>query len=158
MESYDLSRLQHTLTRHEGSRAKPYTCTEGFLTVGIGHNMEAKPLPHQMVASIIERAGGLTDEEISEVFALDIPESETAVNAVSTTYGVDWQILSPLRQEVLINMAFNLGQKRLAGFQKMWAALKAGDYKEAAKQMLDSKWAGQVGPRAPELASWMEKG
>lgn len=158
MEGYDRSRLQHTLTRHEGRRALPYKCTAGKWSAGIGRNMEANPLSPAMVASIIERAGGLTDDEIDALFVLDIADSEATVNAVSTIYNVDWQILSPLRQEVLINMAFNLGQQTLTEFKKMWGALKAGDYKEAARQMLDSKWAKQVGYRSLELSQWMEKG
>ena len=33
-------------------------------------------------------------------------------------------------------MAFNLGEKRLRGFRKMWAALRRGDYNTAAAEML----------------------
>jgi lysozyme len=40
----------------------------------------------------------------------------------------------------------------------MLAALEQGDYETAAKEMLDSKWARQVGDRANRLAKMMEDG
>ena len=62
------------------------------------------------------------------------------------------------RLGVLIEMCYNLGLSGLAGFKKMLAAVEAGDYKKAAKEMLDSKWAFQVKGRAVELAKIMETG
>jgi hypothetical protein len=38
----------------------------------------------------------------------------------------------------------------------MIAAIEAGDYTEAANQMMDSKWFGQVGERASRLMYMME--
>jgi len=55
-------------------------------------------------------------------------------------------------------MVFNMGMHTFLGFEKMIAALKRGDYEEARKQMLDSKWARQVGDRANRLAKMMEEG
>lgn len=53
---------------------------------------------------------------------------------------------------VIANMAYNVGVVGCLGFIKMWRALASGDYKTAAAEMLDSKWANQVGKRATELA------
>ena len=63
--------------------------------------------------------------------------------------------LSETRKIVLINMYFNLGN-RLFKFNNMLYAIHAKDYEEAAKQMLDSKWAKQVKGRANELANMMK--
>jgi lysozyme len=52
-------------------------------------------------------------------------------------------------------MSFNLGYGRLKTFKKMLTALSKGDYEASAKEMLDSKWATQVGNRATALASLM---
>lgn len=73
--------------------------------------------------------------------------------------------LTPARKSVILNMTYNLGyaglvgdeKKRIRGFKDMIAALKAGDYEQAAKEMLDSKWARQVGDRAVRLANQMSK-
>jgi lysozyme len=40
----------------------------------------------------------------------------------------------------------------------MLAALEAGDYAQAAVEMMDSRWARQVGSRAEKLKKMMETG
>jgi lysozyme len=59
---------------------------------------------------------------------------------------------------VLVNMIFNMGGRRLAGFRKMLAALQKKEYEQAAVEMLASAWAEQVGDRALRLAEQMRKG
>jgi len=58
-------------------------------------------------------------------------------------------------KEVLNNMAYNLGVPKLCGFKKMWRALEDDNYQAAAAEMLDSKWANDVGDRAIRLAEQM---
>ena len=70
----------------------------------------------------------------------------------------DFAALSPNRQRALVDMAFNLGRTRLAGFKAMWAALERGDYHAAAVEALNSKWARQVGPRAQRIAKMIREG
>lgn len=60
------------------------------------------------------------------------------------------------RLYVLTDMIFNIGYTRVLGFKKMLAAIKRDDYKAAAKEMLDSNWARQVGNRATKLAALMQ--
>jgi len=36
----NLDRLQESLRVHEGLKLKPYTDTEGHLTIGFGHNLD----------------------------------------------------------------------------------------------------------------------
>jgi lysozyme len=55
-------------------------------------------------------------------------------------------------------MCFNLGYPRLSNFKKFLAAIQTGNWEEASEEMLDSKWAIQVGDRAKRLAKRMEKG
>ena len=43
-------------------------------------------------------------------------------------------------------------------FKKTIAAIKAEDWENAAREMLDSQWAKQVGKRARELATMMKQG
>ena len=52
-------------------------------------------------------------------------------------------------------MVFQLGKTGVSKFKKMLKALKKKDYKEAANQMLDSKWHTQTPERAEGLASLM---
>jgi lysozyme len=66
--------------------------------------------------------------------------------------------LSDNRKIALSNMAYNLGLPRMKGFQKMLAAISRGDFKAASTEMLDSKWAQQVGDRAKRLAVMVDNG
>ena len=63
-----------------------------------------------------------------------------------------------MRQAVLIDMMFNLGSPRFKQFKKMIQALEDNDYSRASFEMLDSKWAVQVGNRANYLAEKMKQG
>jgi lysozyme len=46
---------------------------------------------------------------------------------------------------ILVNMAFNMGIHGLMGFRNNLRLIEAGRWKDAAKEMLNSKWATQVG-------------
>ena len=59
---------------------------------------------------------------------------------------------------LLISMAFNLGEPRLAGFRRMRAAIAAGDWHRAASEALASRWARQTGRRAIHIAELMRDG
>ena len=66
--------------------------------------------------------------------------------------------LNDVRQEVLANMRFNLGLANLRKFKRMIAALERRDWVDASREMLDSKWATQVGNRAIRLSNAMRTG
>jgi lysozyme len=48
-------------------------------------------------------------------------------------------------------MCFNLGAPRLSKFKKFITAINDEQWIEAAVEMMDSRWARQVGPRAERL-------
>jgi lysozyme len=137
MYSEDL--LLSELERDEGVRLKPYLDTEGKLTVGIGRNLDDV---------------GIDAEEAQYLCRRDIRRAESGL----TTVIPYWRGLSDARQRVLINMCFNMGPTRLAGFKNMIAAIKNNSFEEAAKEMLNSKWATQVGDRAKRLSEMMRRG
>ena len=55
-------------------------------------------------------------------------------------------------QIVLIDMRFNLGLPRLLTFKKTLYFIQKNEWAKASVEMLDSKWAGQVGRRAMTLS------
>ncbi len=69
-----------------------------------------------------------------------------------------WTGLPDLRQDVVANMAFNMGVGGLLKFTHMLSALQDGDFAQAAAEMLDSRWAAQVPNRAKRLAKQMHTG
>ena len=62
--------------------------------------------------------------------------------------GVPWDALSTARRCALADMAYELGRMRLLGFHQMLYAIQKGDWPQAYKQALASKWAKQVPGRA----------
>ena len=134
----DKQALLDQLKRDEGLRLKPYKCTAGKLTIGFGRNLEDV---------------GISEQEAELMLMEDIRNVaiELADNRI-------YEKLDDARQTVLANMAFNLGMSRLGKFKKMWAALSRQDYQKAADEMMDSRWARQVGVRAKRLEAIMRTG
>ena len=62
------------------------------------------------------------------------------------------------RHRVVANMCFNLGQPRFSGFKKFIHAMQVSDWERAAEEMMDSKWATQVGDRAKRLRNRVLQG
>lgn len=136
-DKMDRQRLFTQLRLHEGVEHKPYKCTAGYLTIGVGRNIEER---------------GLSDDEIDFLLDNDI---NIVVDELGRTY--DWFFdLSEVRQRVVADMVFNLGLPRFAQFKNMIAAIEAEDYVQASNEMMDSRWAQQVGLRASRLAEMME--
>ena len=133
------SDLHNQLTRHEGLRLKPYRCTSGKLTIGIGRNLDDSGISEREAELMLEN-------DILKLFAV-LPEKIDFFNE-----------LDKVRADILVNMAFNLGVNGLLNFKKMLAAMDNGYFTLAAAEMLDSKWAFQVGDRALELAEQMKTG
>ncbi|MCY4044388.1 MAG: glycoside hydrolase family protein [Cellvibrionales bacterium] len=124
---------------HEGRRLQVYHCTGGKLTIGYGRNIEDN---------------GISEKEADLLLYNDVINCVQEANRSFDFYSR----LNDPRKAVIINMLFNLGLSRLRGFKKFLAAVAAGDYKTAAAEMLDSRWAKQVKGRAIQLANQMEKG
>lgn len=132
-------KLKNLLLQHESYRQFPYVDKSGHLTIGIGRNLDNRGIS-------LPEAYYLVDEDIL-YFS----------NKLSH-YLKFFHELSDCRQIVLVNMCFNLGIQGFLGFTQMILALEAHDYERAAQEMLDSKWALQVGDRAKELAHAMRTG
>lgn len=139
MRFEDRAKLREQLMRHEGLRLRMYRDTVGKLTIGYGRNLEDR---------------GISEHEAAYLLSGDIQDATLGLIGQ-----YPWFLdLDPVRQAVLINMAFNMGLTTLAGFSRTLAAVARADYADAADRMLQSKWATQVGARAVELAEQMRSG
>ena len=141
-----VDKLIKQIKKHEGSvkekgKHTPYQDHLGYETIGYGRLIDPKI------------GGGLADHEAEYLLMNDLDTYMTAAK----TY--DWYAgLNDARKAVIVNMLFNMGQTNFNKFLKMKQALDEGDFSEAAKQMLESKWAKQVKGRAVELSKQMETG
>lgn len=69
-----------------------------------------------------------------------------------------WRGMSDARQDVLVNMVWNLGIAGLLAFHNTLSYMEKANYAQASANMLVSKWAQQVGQRATRLAEQMRTG
>ena len=127
--------IKNRIMEHEGFEEAPYLDTLGNKTVGIGHKvLKGETIP-------TDKAGLLDLYDRDFTKALD--------NAKSI---VDENSIRPEAFGVLVEMNFQMGKKGTLGFKKMLKALKNSDYKLAATELLDSKFAKQTPDRANVLA------
>jgi lysozyme len=132
-------RLKAQLIYDEGVRASAYQDSEDYWTIGVGRLIDEK------------KGGKLSADEIEYLLDNDI---DKVINQVIREF--DWYYdLSEVRKEVILNMAFNLGIGGVKKFKNMINALKRHDWDDASREMLDSKWSGQVGQRAIRLSEAM---
>lgn len=140
------------LKLHEADRQYPYddangrmvkrgSVVSGNITIGVGRNLNAK---------------GLSEEERAFLLDNDIRDAES--DAIFLLGEKVYRGLSPVRKAVLIDMAFNMGRERLAGFTDTLTCIRQGIFQQAAICMKESKWARQVGQRAITLADMMRNG
>ena len=157
---YNRQDLIDKLVVSEGLRLQVYKDTLGIDTIGIGRNLEDR---------------GITKEELDwmdipsmdTVYEMGITEADAVYLATNDVQIVEEELcrahpcvdsLDSVRQLVVMDMAFNMGVPRLKKFKNMWAAIHDNDFKTAAKEMLDSRWARKVKGRATRLAHAMATG
>lgn len=133
----NMKEMVKQLELHEGLRLKPYYDTVDKLTIGIGRNLEDT---------------GISKAEASFMLQNDLIRIIAELDEQMPW----WRELTENRRRILVDMAFNLGTFGLSQFRDMLAATKVGDFDGASKEMLDSKWAKQVGIRAERLAKAMK--
>ena len=132
-------RLKKVLKRHEGLELFPYIDTVGKITIGIGRNLSEVGISKDEALYMLENDIKRAEKEAKEIFE-------------------DFDQLDDIRQEVVLNMLFNLGKPKFLNFKKFIQAVKEKDFEKASREMLDSRWANQVGNRAKELAFAMKYG
>ena len=134
--------LLRMVERHEGRRNKPYRCPAGRLTIGVGHNMEARPLPRDMQA-LLDKHGYITDGMVDQLLIADL--ADAILDAADAVGAQTWESLNLARQYAIIDMAFNLGGGGLQKFKRFLAAVRAGNWKAAADEIRASKYYRQLG-------------
>ena len=138
----DIVKLREQLAIDEGVKYEIYNDHLGYPTFGIGHLVVESdeehgkpvgtPVSEDRVNSVFEKDVAIMIDEAKKIFPnLDeLPEEA---------------------QQVIVNMTFNMGSPRLSQFKKFIAGVNAGDWNKAAVEMMDSRWARQVGDRAVRL-------
>ncbi len=142
----DLGKLQVMLIKHEGYRTHAYKDSEGILTIGVGHNLIAKPIK-------FDYTNGLTDSQIRSILTDDITLTVNFLNS-----HLPWFIqLDDVRQRALADLTFDLHAKVL-DFHHMLDGLQSKNWSQASSELLSSAFATETGTRAQDLATMFKTG
>src|SRR6185503_12323491 len=95
----------------------------------------------------------ISDDEIEYLFANDKKEAERAARSLLPSF----DSLSDVRKYVVCDLAFNLGQNRLAEFTRFLRAVHEERWTDAAMEILDSVAYRQEPQRFTTLANAMER-
>lgn len=123
--------VRDLIIRHEGLMLKPYQCTAGKTSIGVGRNLDDV---------------GITEEEAMMMLERDIAVATTECRKYPWFDGLD-----VVRRAAVIDLMFNLGAKRFASFVKFRQAMSQGNWEWAADELRSSRWHGQVGDRAKRI-------
>ena len=126
MTVQDRHLLAQDVASAEGLRLKAYQDTEGVSTIGYGTNLQELEIPKW---------------QAEKWLATSSPRASASVN-VSVVAA-----MTPRRQRAIVELVYNRGRSRFTGFTKTLQALAERNYDTAALELLDSKWAKQVGPK-----------
>ena len=134
---------QNKLIGHEGEVLHAYQDSLGWWSIGVGHLIDF-------------RKGGSIPQRISRLLLAD----DIAVKTAECRAAFDWfDGLDLVRQDAIVNLAFNLGIEGLKGFKLMIEAIERQDWKTAAFELWNSLWAKQVQKdRVDDLTAALEFG
>ena len=133
-------RAKSRLRDEEGCRLKPYADMKGLLTIGYGWCLDRSPM-----------------REIEAEFRLTNDVNQAMLDCIR--YIPEFANMGLDRQSAFVDLVFQMGMHGVAGFRRMMAAVRAGDWEGAARELLDSKYAREDAPaRAERNAELFRKG
>ena len=150
----DLYTIQERLQIHEGLRLKPYFCTRGKQTIGVGRCLDTNPLTAEEEKVVGDWRHGITKGAAIYLLHNDI---NRVVKECERAFGF-FKDLDDERQYALLDMVYQMGASGVKKFKNMISALACGNYKTAAAECLDSAYARQTPVRAQRIAKLIETG
>ena len=138
----NIEELRDQLKIDEGVKYEIYNDHLGYATFGIGHLIVEGDEEHGKPVGT-----AVSEERVNAIFEEDVQKYISESKKVFPNL----DDLPETAQQVIVNMCFNMGAPRLSQFKKFIAGVNKGDWPTAAEEMMDSRWANQVGDRATRL-------
>lgn len=152
----DKAKLDSQLMLDEGLRLIAYRDQRGNLTVGVGRNLDSNPLSADELALVGHDA---RTQPITHDDALYLLHNDEAVVFNELDEHMPWwNYLDDVRGRVLADLCFNMGIYKLLVFNTFLALMHQGNYQDAADDLRDTLWYGQVGARGPRLIAMTSTG
>ena len=134
------------LIAEEGYREEIYKCTQGFNTVGVGHNLDANPIPISILELLFKNKKGLA---LDELLKYDI---EKVIDQLDQSFPWWSEKKEDDIKIFMIDFVFNVGIGTAREFKNTMRYIEEGKYKKASKELMNSKYARQVPNRAKRNA------
>jgi len=141
------------IKQHEGVRPHVYLDSKGIPTVGIGFNL-LRPDAKSMISNlgldydkVLSGTQDLSDQQMHNLFSACLK----IAYADAKKYIPSFDNLPRDIKLGILDLSFNLGFNRLSKFTKTKEFIVRGDYRSAANELKNSKWATQVGKRAKNI-------
>ena len=160
-----LARIAGLIISDEAVRSEPYLDSEGQVTIGVGRSLSTNGISvaelHALVPipeyrTILEKgtvrngrvlisdlalakqvfSKPLTQHDIALLLVDDLKQTKS--DAVSV-FGADWEQIDTVRQEVIVNLLFNLGLPHFRSFHEFIDAVKKQEWQRAASELLLSE-------------------
>ena len=138
----NIEELRDQLKIDEGVKYEIYNDHLGYATFGIGHLIVEGDEEHGKPVGT-----AVSEERVNAIFEEDVQKYISESKKVFPNL----DDLPETAQQVIVNMCFNMGAPRLSQFKKFIAGVNKGDWPTAAIEMMDSRWANQVGDSATRL-------
>jgi len=129
------------IREHEGLRMTAYRCSEGFLTIGYGHRIQANEPVR------------ITKAKALAMFKVDYANAEANARSVLPSY--DYQ--PPGVRCVVVSMCFQLGKAGTSKFRNALANLKMRRYGAASSHIRASLWYRQTPNRVEALIALLPR-
>ena len=121
--------LIESIKENEGFMGMPYKDSLGKLTIGYGTLLPINEEEGELLLKYrLDKA--IRQLQFKKPYVKELPE--------------------PI-QEVLYEMAYQLGVSKLLNFRRMWKAIENRNWNEMIKEMRDSKWYKQTPNRVEKL-------
>ncbi len=137
--------LRSLIKLHEGLSLTPYRDQNGYWTIGFGHNLDAHG---ESIPNLI------TNQQAEAYLTSDINDAMQAARQIVPNFDT----LNTVRQAVIVDMIFNMGQAGVSQFHDMIQAVANGDWLAASEAMADSLWAYQLPERSQQDIAMMRTG
>lgn len=149
-------RLDAQLILHEGLFLKPYKDTMGFLTTGVGRNLDGNPLTPAEISYVGHngRTQPLTRDQA--IYLLHNDEHTAFKNL--DAHCPWWTELDEVRSRVMVDLMFNMGWGKLGQFHHFLGDMQAEAFPQAADDLKNSLWYSQVGTRGKRLVDMTRTG
>lgn len=154
IDEQNMNKWCRRLIFHEGIRLKPYYCTAGKLTIGVGRNLEDNPLSAEEKKALGDYMHGITENGAKMLLRNDIKNCFCQLRR----YVKGFDKLDEERQYALLDMCFQLGIKGLRKFKGMLKNFEQNNFDMAAYECLCSKYAKQTPVRAKRIARLIKFG